>query len=554
MPISAGIDADRRDRGPGLIGALLVGVSAAKAIAWSRGIPLVPVDHLQGHVASLYLGRSPSSLRSSACSRAAATRSFSQCGGTARSNGSARRSTTPPARRSTRAHGCSGCRIPAAPRSTRSPGRATPRHSGSRSRASRASTSPSPASRQRSSTPCATSVKPALPSGAPTSRPRTNGRSSCALTQRLRQAAESLGIERLAVVGGVAANAELRAALPEAALAPLSLCTDNAAMIASAARFGEPLPRPRPSRWMRMRRLPRPGVVRSAAPPPAASARRCSRPVRSSSWRGRAAPISPAGSAAGWESLLGDRPSAQLGGRWIVVLAKPSLATRVAAAGGIATEEQERAWTLAARDRSARGARAPRVPRRADRARARVLPGVQRLRDATRRARPRDRRPRPRRAGRVPGAGGDPGRGRAGRRRRPFGTRRREADRRSAIPGFSGAGVTVALLDTGVDLVHPYIRSALVRGFDVLDPGGNASAHQNPTSPGRPERHGTEMAGLVAGSRRAGRPRRRCARGRTAADPRCRLAARHVRRRLGLRPHRPAAGRHGARGRPERGR
>ena len=46
-------------RGPGLIGALLVGLSAAKAIAWSRGIPLVPVDHLHGHVASLYLGPEP---------------------------------------------------------------------------------------------------------------------------------------------------------------------------------------------------------------------------------------------------------------------------------------------------------------------------------------------------------------------------------------------------------------------------------------------------------------------------------------------------------------
>ena len=68
------------------------------------------------------------------------------------------------------------------------------------------------------------------------------------------------------------------------------------------------------------------------------------------------------------------------------------------------------------------------------------------------------------------------------------------------IPGFSGAGVTVALLDTGVDLVHPYIRGALIRGFDVLDPGGDASARQNPTAPGRPERHGTEMAGLVVGS------------------------------------------------------
>ena len=41
--------------GPGLIGALLVGLAAAKAVAWSRGIPLAPVHHLHGHVASLYL-------------------------------------------------------------------------------------------------------------------------------------------------------------------------------------------------------------------------------------------------------------------------------------------------------------------------------------------------------------------------------------------------------------------------------------------------------------------------------------------------------------------
>jgi len=55
------------------------------------------------------------------------------------------------------------------------------------------------------------------------------------------------------------------------------------------------------------------------------------------------------GDAAGWESLLGDRPGAQLGGRWIVVLGKPSLASRVADAGGVATEQQEREWTAAAR-------------------------------------------------------------------------------------------------------------------------------------------------------------------------------------------------------------
>jgi N6-L-threonylcarbamoyladenine synthase len=45
--------------GPGLIGALLVGVAAAKAIAWARRLPLAPVDHLQGHIASLYLEPDP---------------------------------------------------------------------------------------------------------------------------------------------------------------------------------------------------------------------------------------------------------------------------------------------------------------------------------------------------------------------------------------------------------------------------------------------------------------------------------------------------------------
>ena len=45
-------------RGPGLVIALLVGLSAAKAIAWSRGIPLVGVHHLAGHIYSLFLGGS----------------------------------------------------------------------------------------------------------------------------------------------------------------------------------------------------------------------------------------------------------------------------------------------------------------------------------------------------------------------------------------------------------------------------------------------------------------------------------------------------------------
>src|SRR4051794_33076293 len=51
----AEIDAVAVTAGPGLIGALLVGVSAAKGLAWGRGLPLVPVNHLHGHVASLFL-------------------------------------------------------------------------------------------------------------------------------------------------------------------------------------------------------------------------------------------------------------------------------------------------------------------------------------------------------------------------------------------------------------------------------------------------------------------------------------------------------------------
>ncbi len=41
--------------GPGLIGALLVGVQTAKAIAWAHRLPLFPVNHLHGHLAAVWL-------------------------------------------------------------------------------------------------------------------------------------------------------------------------------------------------------------------------------------------------------------------------------------------------------------------------------------------------------------------------------------------------------------------------------------------------------------------------------------------------------------------
>jgi len=46
-------------QGPGLVGALLVGVATAKALAAARRLPLAPVDHLQGHVAANFLAPAP---------------------------------------------------------------------------------------------------------------------------------------------------------------------------------------------------------------------------------------------------------------------------------------------------------------------------------------------------------------------------------------------------------------------------------------------------------------------------------------------------------------
>ena len=92
------LDAIAFTRGPGLLGSLLVGVSFAKGLALAHDIPMVEVNHLQGHILSHFL--TPTS-RSSACSSAADIRR--SCGWTRRWRwrSSARRSTTPQEKRST---------------------------------------------------------------------------------------------------------------------------------------------------------------------------------------------------------------------------------------------------------------------------------------------------------------------------------------------------------------------------------------------------------------------------------------------------------------------
>ncbi len=202
--------------------------------------------------------------------------------------------------------------------------------------------------------------------------------------------------------------------------------------------------------------------------------------------------------AAGWQGLLGDRPEPQLGGRWIVVLRGPSLADRVRRAGG-ADEARLKAWTraIAARQDAvlARLALhgAPLVPEQryvrtlngfAASIEPSTLAALDREEDVegvypVRVAYPASHTAAPVDAAVEPTPGAGPG---------------------LALPGFDGTGVTVALLDTGVDLQHPYLRGRLLPGLDVLDPGSDARAQQNPTESSRPERHGTELAGLVAGA------------------------------------------------------
>ena len=151
---------------------------------------------------------------------------------------------TPPAKPSTKGRDCSASGTRAAPSSTVWRAKATPRRTPSPSRACPTSTSPSPGVK----TALLYAVRD-LPADE-LERRRADLAASYqraivrALVERTQAAAEHLGAERIAVVGGVAANSELRAALPGASLAPLHLCTDNAAMIGSAARFREAIPYP----------------------------------------------------------------------------------------------------------------------------------------------------------------------------------------------------------------------------------------------------------------------------------------------------------------------
>ena len=232
-------------RGPGLVGALLVGVSAAKALAWSHRLPLAPVDHLHGHVASLYLqpdAFDPPFLCLLASgghtmlldvrargSFAVAGRTVDDAVGEAFDKGARLLGLGYPGGaaidRLAREGDASAFDFPVA----RVPGLDFS-FSGVKTALLYAVKKLEPDELEARRADLAASFQRALVR---------------ALVERTEAAADLLGAERVAVVGGVAANSELRAALPWARAAPLPLCTDNAAMIASAARYVEALPYPR---------------------------------------------------------------------------------------------------------------------------------------------------------------------------------------------------------------------------------------------------------------------------------------------------------------------
>src|SRR6266508_465630 len=68
------------------------------------------------------------------------------------------------------------------------------------------------------------------------------------------------------------------------------------------------------------------------------------------------------------------------------------------------------------------------------------------------------------------------------------------------LPGRDGRGITIALLDTGIDRTHPYLHGRVAAGVDLVDMRAAADARSDPQDPTRRERHGTQLAGLLVGA------------------------------------------------------
>jgi N6-L-threonylcarbamoyladenine synthase len=233
--------------GPGLIGALLVGLSSAKALAAARRLPLVPVDHLHGHVVASTLGAEPVQIPY-LCLVASGGHTF-----LARVDDPARYTvlgqTLDDAAGEAFDKGARllGLGYPGGPAVDRL----------AREGDAQAFEFPvsAPGELDFSFSGLKTSLLYRIRDLGDEAESRAADLAASyqraivdALTSRTAEALEREGLERLAIGGGVAANSQLRAAVVELGVPvwvpPVELCTDNAAMIAAVARFLEPLAYP----------------------------------------------------------------------------------------------------------------------------------------------------------------------------------------------------------------------------------------------------------------------------------------------------------------------
>jgi subtilisin family serine protease len=202
----------------------------------------------------------------------------------------------------------------------------------------------------------------------------------------------------------------------------------------------------------------------------------------------------PAIDEAGWQGVLGVRGVVSAAQRYVVLLDEPSLAARVTAHGGTATEAEMRGWTgtaLRVQEQflarmTASGARVSpdyRFVRVVNGFSAQLDPTSLELVESDREV-----------VGVYPVRIAYPAQ--VGESANIAPSLLTGLD----VPGLDGTGVTVALLDTGIDPSHPYLRDSVLDGIDLLEPGSGAVAQPHPTIPGRPEGHATELAGIVTGS------------------------------------------------------
>jgi N6-L-threonylcarbamoyladenine synthase len=262
----ADVDLVAATQGPGLVGALLVGLSTAKALAAARELPFAPVDHLQGHVAANFLQSAEGPFEPPFLCLIASGghtllahvsahdgfevlgRTLDDAAGEAFDKGARMLGLGYPGGAALERLAAEGdpqaFTFPGSPGERSRGGRGPGRHAFARSLDfSFAGVKTallyklrelSEASARERAADLAASYQAAIVEH---------------LALRAERALEQAGVQRLAVGGGVAANQALRTRLRDLGVTlhipARELCTDNAAMIASAARYCEQLPYPR---------------------------------------------------------------------------------------------------------------------------------------------------------------------------------------------------------------------------------------------------------------------------------------------------------------------